>query len=220
VKTLEKYANMVDIPTTKSFKGLVGDVLNLDTGATFRQPHGAGRDTEVVSFVTDDPDHYCKECKSGICKNCGREMHKRDLNLGQDMAKKTLHSTRSEVVSNMNPNEYEEFITGRYEPLDKLPWFRKCNNSTTCEAYKHSKLEKNSHKIFSSKDVSKYNYYGNETHNVSQYSRNHTPDTRKVPEQCEHCGGNITNRMTEKNKHPYWGNVCNDCADVLKDSDR
>jgi hypothetical protein len=164
---------MVDIPTTKSFKGLVGDVLNLDTGSTFRQPHGAGRDTEVVSFVTDDPDHYCKECKSGICKNCGREMHKRDLDLGQDMPKKTLNSTRSEVVSNMNPNEYEEFITGRYEPLDKLPWFRKCKDSTTCEAYKHSKLEKNSHKIFSSygNPAGKFTYFDSQSSNTPTYQK-------------------------------------------------
>jgi len=142
---------MVDIPTTKSFKGLVGDVLNLDTGATFRQPHGNGRDTELVNYITDDPNHYCKECKSAICKNCGREMHKRDLELGQDMSKKNLMNTRSEVVNNMQPNEYEEFITGRFEPLDKLPWFRKCKDSTTCEAYKHSKIQKNSFRIFSSK---------------------------------------------------------------------
>ena len=210
---------MVDIPTTKSFKGLVGDVLNLDTGATFRQPHGSGRDTEVVSFVTDDTDHYCKECKTGICKNCGREMHKRDLELGQDMNKKTLNSTRSEVVSNMNPNEYEEFITGRSEPLDKLPWFRKCTDSTTCEAYKHSKLQKNSSRIFSSRDTSKHTYYDTESRNVSKYKKT-KDDLHPTSEQYNRCGGDIKKQLTQKNKHPHWGNVCNDCSDVLQDSDR
>ena len=153
MKSLEKYVNMVDIPKTNSFKGLVGDVLNLDTGATFRQPHGTGRDTELVSYITDDPNHYCKECKTAICKNCGREMHKRDLELGQNTSKKSLETTRNEVISTMEPNEYEEFITGRYEPLDKLPWFRKCKDSTTCEAFKHSKIEKMSTRIFSSKGL-------------------------------------------------------------------
>jgi len=142
---------MVDIPKTNSFKGLVGDVLNLDTGATFRQPHGNGRDTEIVNFITDNSDHYCKDCKTAICKNCGREMHKKDLELGQNMSKKRLMQERSEVVNNMQPNEYEEYISGRFEPLDKLPWFRKCTDSTTCEAYKHSKIQKNSSRIFSSK---------------------------------------------------------------------
>ena len=210
---------MVDIPTTKSFKGLVGDVLNLDTGSTFRQPHGNGRDTEVVSFITDDPDHYCKECKSGICKNCGREMHKKDLNLGQDMNRKALNSTRSEAVSGMNPSEYEEFITGRMEPLDKLPWFRKCKDATTCEAYKHSKIEKMSHKVFSSKNhpSSKFTYYETESTNTPPYKR--TGDPHKVSVQCERCGNGINNQLNQKNKHPHWGNVCNDCSDVLKDSD-
>ncbi len=144
---------MVDIPITKSFKGLVGDVLNLDTGSTFRQPHGLGRDTELVSFITDDPDHYCKECKSAICKNCGREMSKKDLELGQTMNKKSLNEARSEIIGNMQPNEYEEFTNGRFEPLDKLPWFRKCTDSTTCEAYKNSKIEKNSSRVFSSRAI-------------------------------------------------------------------
>ena len=207
---------MVDIPTTKAFKGLVGDVLNLDTGATFRQPHGSGRDTEVVNYITDDPDHYCKECKTGICKNCGREMSKKELELGQDMNKNTLNSTRSEVVSNMAPNEYEEFITGRYEPLDKLPWFRKCKDSTTCEAFKHSKIQKNSFRVFSSGDVGKYVYYDSKSQNVSPYVREN-PDPMRVPEQCSRCGGDIEKRLTQKNKHPHWGNVCNDCADVLRD---
>lgn len=140
---------MVDPPKVKSFKGLVGDVLNLATGSTFRQPHGTGRDTELVSFITDDPNHYCKECKTAICKNCGREMHKRDLELGQNMNKKQLIESRNEVISNMEPNEYEEFSQGRFEPLDKLPWFRKCKNSTTCEAYKNSNIRNSSFRIFS-----------------------------------------------------------------------
>ena len=80
-------------------------------------------------------------------------MHKRDLELGQNTSKKSLESTRNEVISTMEPNEYEEFITGRYEPLDKLPWFRKCKDSTTCEAFKHSKIEKMSTRIFSSKGL-------------------------------------------------------------------
>lgn len=210
---------MVDLPITKSFKGQVGDVLNLDTGSTFRQPHGTGRDTEIVSFITDDPSHFCKECKTGICKNCGREMQKRDLELGQGMDKKTLNSTRSEAVSNMSPSEYEEFSTGRFEPLDKLPWFRKCKDSSTCEAYKHSKLEKMSHRIFSSKDVSKYTYYDNESHNVTPYQRD-KKDPMRAPEQCKRCGGDIKRQMNRGNKHPYWGSVCDDCSDVLKDSDR
>ena len=208
---------MVDIPTTKAFKGLVGDVLNLDTGSTFRQPHGAGRDTEVVNYVTDDPDHYCKECKTGICKNCGRELSKKDLELGQDMNKKTLNSTRGEVVSNMAPNEYEEFINGRYEPLDKLPWFRKCKDSTTCEAYKHSKIQKNSSRVFSSGDVGKYIYYDSKSQNTPQYIRENA-DPRRVPEQCNRCGGDIKHQITQRNKHPHWGNVCNDCSDALKDN--
>jgi predicted nucleic acid-binding Zn ribbon protein len=214
---------MVDIPTTKAFKGLVGDVLNLDTGATFRQPHGAGRDTEVVSFVTDDPDHYCKECKSAICKNCGREMHKRDLDLGQDMNRKALNSTRSEAVSNMNPNEYEEFSTGRFEPLDKLPWFRKCKDSVTCEAYKHSKIEKNSFRIFSARGnpKGKYTYYDSESSNASLYqNKSKQNDPWKAPKQCERCGGDVKKNPTVRNKHQYWGRVCDDCADVLQDSDR
>ncbi len=135
---------MFNLPATKSFRGLVGDVLNVDTGSTLRQPHGHGGDTELVSFITDDPDHYCKECKTAICKNCGREMHKRDLELGQDMNKKNLSALRQEVIGNMEPNEYEEFANGRLEPLDKLDWFRKCKNSTTCEAYKNSNVRSSS----------------------------------------------------------------------------
>ncbi len=209
---------MVDTPVTKSFKGLVGDVLNLDTGSTFRQPHGNGRDTEVVNFITDDPDHFCKECKTGICKNCGREMHKRDLNLGQDMSKKSLDSTRSEAVGTMNPSEYEEYVTGRFEPLDKLPWFRKCKDSATCEAYKHSKLEKMSHRIFSSGDVDRHNYYDTKSHNVAPYNRENK-DTHRVSEQCDRCGASINKKQLSKgNKHPYCGKVCDDCSDVLKDS--
>jgi len=210
---------MVDIPTTKAFKGLVGDVLNLDTGATFRQPHGAGRDTELVSFITDDPDHYCKECKTGICKNCGREMHKRDLDLGQDMTKTTLNSTRSEVVGNMSPNEYEEFVTGRFEPLDKLPWFRKCKDSTTCEAYKHSKIEKMSFRVFSVKGnpLSKFTYYDTQSGNTPKYKRT-LNDIRPVSKQCERCGGDVKVNTTAKNKHPFWGTVCDDCSDVLRES--
>jgi hypothetical protein len=210
---------MFTTPIVKAFKGLVGDVLNLDTGATFRQPHGTGRDTELVSFITDDPDHFCKECKTGICKNCGREMHKRDLELGQDMNKKELNSTRSEVVSNMAPNEYEEFIHGRMEPLDKLPWFRKCKDSTTCEAYKHSKLQKNSFRTFTSAEVSKFTYYDTKSQNTPIYQRS-KGDSHPVPDQCNRCGGDVKTRMTTKNKHPHWGNICNDCADVLKDSNR
>ena len=78
-------------------------------------------------------------------------MSKRDLELGQNMCQeKNLASDEScsEAISDMSPSEYEEFITGRYEPLDKLPWFRKCKDSVTCEAYKHSKIEKNSFRIF------------------------------------------------------------------------
>lgn len=206
---------MVDNPTIKAFKGQVGDVLNLDTGSTFRQPHGTGRDTEIVSFVTDDPSHFCKECKTGICKNCGREVQKRDLELGQSMSKKNLDFTRGEAVSNMDPSEYEEFITGRYDPLDKLPWFRKCKDSTTCEAYKHSNIEKNSHRTFSSRD---YTYY-DKSENVSQYERGHG-DPRPLPERCNRCGGDINKQVGKKNKHPHWGNVCDDCSDVLQDSDR
>jgi hypothetical protein len=220
MKTLEKHVQMVDNPVIKSFKGQVGDVLNLDTGATFRQPHGNGRDTEIVSFITDDPSHFCKECKTGICKNCGREMHKRDLELGQNMSRKSLGDARTEVVSGMNPSEYEEFVQGRYEPLDKTPWFRKCKDSATCEAYKNSNIEKMSHRIFSSMNVDKHNYYDTKSHNVAPYNRENK-DTRRVPEQCDRCGANINKKQLSRgNKHPYWGNVCDDCSDVLKDSDR
>ena len=68
-KTLEKHVQMVDVLAIKAFKGLVGDVLNLDTGAPLGDLSGTGRDTEKFSFITDDPDHFCKECKTGICKN-------------------------------------------------------------------------------------------------------------------------------------------------------
>ena len=80
-------------------------------------------------------------------------MSKKDLELGQTMNKKSLNEARSEIIGNMQPNEYEEFTNGRFEPLDKLPWFRKCTDSTTCEAYKNSKIEKNSSRVFSSRAI-------------------------------------------------------------------
>lgn len=206
---------MVQIPIVKEFKGLVGNILNLDTGSTFRQPHGNGRDTELVNFVTDDPNHYCKQCKTAICKNCGREMQKRDLELGQSLSKKELGAAREEAVGGMKPNEYEEFINGRLEPLDKLPWFRKCKNSTTCEAYKHSKIEKNSFRIFYS-EAGKFQYYDNSPDPIKEYKRP-KDDPLPVYEQCNRCGGEIKQQnLNKSNKHPIWGNICRDCADVLK----
>jgi hypothetical protein len=150
-------------------------------------------------------------------KNCGREMHKRDLELGQDMSRRSLNTTRSEVVNNMEPNEYEEFITGRFEPLDKLPWYRKCKDSVTCEAYKNSKIQKNSSRIFSTRGnpTSKFTYYDNTSTNTPPYKRT-KDDTHQLPKQCDRCGGNIKNNLTVKNKHPFWGIVCNDCSDVFK----
>ncbi len=213
---------MIDNPITKSFKGLVGDILNLDTDSTFRQPHGSGGDTELVSFITDDPNHFCKECKSAICRNCGREMHKRDLDLGQNIGRKSLQSLRDEAIGSLNSSEYEEYINGRFEPLEKLPWFRKCKNSTTCEAYKHSKIEKNSSRHFrifksASPEAGKYIYYDNTPSDIKPYTRINDP--YRLPEVCNRCGGDIKKALTVKNKHPHWGNVCNDCADVLKDSE-
>lgn len=205
---------MVKIPIVKEFKGLVGDILNLDTGSTFRQPHNNGGDTDLVTFVTDDPNHYCKDCKTAICKNCGREMHKRDLNIGQDMTKKELAATRSEAIDGLEPNEYEEYINGRFEPLDKTPWFRKCKDSTTCEAYKHSKIEKNSSRIFSS-GAGKFQYYDNSPDVGVEYNRKTDPNP--IYRQCKRCGGDIKQKtLTSTNRHPLWGTICKDCSDVLR----
>ncbi len=211
---------MVNFPIVKGFKGLIGDILNLDTGSTFRQPHGNGYDTELVNFITDDPNHFCKDCKTAICKNCGREMNKRDLELGQNMDRKDLASLKEMSIASLEPNEYKEYINGRFNPLDKLDWFRKCKDSVTCEGYKNSKTEKKAHRIFSSigkkssiDEDHKYLYYDKEPP-ITPYKKT-LSDPKPILEQCNRCGGDI--KQKRPRTHPLWGNVCRDCSDVLKD---
>jgi hypothetical protein len=146
-------------------------------------------------------------------------MPKKELELGQNMSKKDLADARDEAVKGMASNEYEEFVTGRYEALDKLPWFRKCKDSVRCEAYKNSKIQKNSFRIFSSKpsiEEGKYTYYDKSKNTPPYLTR--TGDPYALPEECHRCGAPIKSKLTSKNKHPHWGKVCNDCADVLNDS--